>query len=127
MDYKDLEVPEIAALVALLQRMVVMDHVITSQERNFVLTLSQQFDPSAYQQAVAMANEKLRDDQGFVDLVELVVRPEAQQFLYTMLVDTAAADEFATGELSLLVWLEEAWGVERHPAVAAEWDTKSDG
>lgn len=125
MDYKDLEVAEIASLVALLQRMVVMDHVISTEERTFVLELSQKFDPATYQKAVAMANDRLREEDGFTGLVQDVMRPDVHRFIYELLVETAAADEFATGELSLLVWLEGAWELERHPAVAEEYNTKS--
>ena len=125
MDANDLETHEIAALIALLQRMVVMDHVITPEETDFVLNLSESFKPAKYREALALANTKLRTEKGFTELLSGVQRTGARQYIYDQLVGTAAADSFATAELSLLVWIEDAWSLSRHPAVAAEWDVKT--
>ncbi len=109
MDYRSLDETEIAGLIAILQQLVMMDGIITVEERAHVLSVSQIFDPELYGRALTIANKKLAKQTGFDELVDAVLRPEARRVIYELCANAAVADGEGLYEEPLLAFLRERW------------------
>lgn len=109
MDYRSLDETEVAGLIAILQQLVMMDGIITVEEREHVLNLSRAFDPELYGRALTIANTKLAEASGFDELVEAVLRPEARRVIYELCAKAAVADGEGLYEEPLLEFLRDRW------------------
>lgn len=112
MNPKQLTMQEVAALITLLQQMVMADRRISPDERGYVRGLSKLFEPDLYAAALSHSTRRLQQD-GIEAIVDDVARPEAHQCIYDLIVQTAAVDGIDEDEIMMLSWLEQRWNLKR--------------
>jgi hypothetical protein len=108
-DLNDLTPREVATLVTMLQRVVVMDKTISNAEREAVLAISQRVEPGLYSQGLKLANDLQKTAGAIEKMIDWVERPEARELIFRTVLSVAAADEVNDDEMTLIRLLQSKW------------------
>lgn len=112
-DLNQLTHREVATLVTMLQRIVVMDQMISNAEREAVLAVSRKVEPELYAKGLKLANDMQKGPGAIEKMIDWVARQEARELIFRTVLGVAMVDEISPGELTLIRLLERKWGVKR--------------
>jgi len=115
MELADLNEDERVALVALLDKVVVVDRDLTDCEEGELADVVEALGKDAFRRAVE-AVRNLESDADLEALLESITRQSAREIIYGTVMEVAMADTVLQSEASLLEWLGSKWGIEIKPA-----------
>jgi hypothetical protein len=112
MELSDLDQDERMALVALIERVVLADHAVTTDEAELLPQITEALGEEEYRKIALAADERFRDDEGLKTFLQGIKREEARELIFGTVMEVAIADAIAGNESDLLQWLGEAWKLE---------------
>ena len=112
MELSDLDPDERLALVALVERVVLADRNVTSDEAEMLPEIVDALGEDAYRKAVLAADERFRDEESLKTFLKGIKREEARELIFGTIMDLALADMISGNESELLQWLGTTWNLE---------------
>jgi uncharacterized tellurite resistance protein B-like protein len=112
MELRDLDQDERLALVALIERVVLADRTVSTDEEQMLPEIVDALGEDAYRKAVTAADERFQDAESLKTFLKGIRREEARELIFGTVMDLAMADMISGNESELLTWLGTTWNVE---------------
>ena len=112
MDIKGLNQDERLALVALLKAVIFAGERVPTKEIEELQDIVEELGEEPYQSLLTEAETRFSCEEDVREFLSNISRQDARELIYGTIMEMALTDSVDRGELEVLSWLADAWGIE---------------